>query len=825
MAQHPHLIVPATTETARFTSPNSAPHERMNLPSRNRAQHAADLLTKIQAAKPIADQRVGEQRAFGLDAGFGIYLEFESEPNFPLKFESLDLTPSGIELCAVKTTPQNRTQATVFVPEGKLDLFLRRITDYRDNDTTPRTDVGLSRPKNQDLVESITDIKIAALEALWTEETLPFPEKDTVLTWELWLRRSGAVDHLARLREFGSRFELSVKDQAISFVDRTIVLVRGTAANLARSIDILGMIAEIRLPKVTAAFFADMTVTEQQEWVENLLSRTTLSRSTPPYVCLLDTGLNAGHPLLSAIADTRDLHTYRPAWGVDDRVGHGTPMAGLAAYGDLTEALASSDGIEVGHRLESVKIFHRDDPHDPELYGAVTQESAYRVEVTADRNRVYCMAVTAQDGRDRGRPSSWSAAVDALSIGADDGLRRLFIISAGNTNPAERHLYADSNLTDGIHDPAQAWNALTVGGYTEKYAVDAARWPSWTPLAQPGDLAPCSCTSTTWGKWPIKPDIVMEAGNMGTNPTVQGPDYLDDLQLLSTSHGGIGRPALTTFGDTSAATALAARLAAMVWAKYPDLRPETVRALLVHSAQWTPAMKARFTDSRGNIDYRSLVRCFGHGTPNVRRLLSSLDNSLTLIAEDEIQPFYRDDGRIKTREMNLHALPWPREALLALQNTEVVMRVTLSYFVEPSPGSRGWTQRYGYQSHGLRFAVRKPLETDAMFQQRVNAFLRDDDYQGSSIPDPGWDFGRRHSLASLGSMHSDTWRGRAVDLASRGHIAVYPTVGWWNKRSHLGAWEKTARYSLIVSIETPQVQTDLYTPVANQIGIPIVIEI
>ena len=30
-------------------------------------------------------------------------------------------------------------------------------------------------------------------------------------------------------------------------------------------------------------------------------------------------------------------------------------------------------------------------------------------------------------------------------------------------------------------------------------------WP--TPLRQ------LSCTSTTWGKWPIKPDIVMEAGN------------------------------------------------------------------------------------------------------------------------------------------------------------------------------------------------------------------------------------------------------------------------------------------------------------------------
>ena len=39
------------------------------------------------------------------------------------------------------------------------------------------------------------------------------------------------------------------------------------------------------------------------------------------------------------------------------------------------------------------------------------------------------------------------------------------------------------------------------------------------------------------------------------------------------------------------------------------------------------------------------------------------------------------------------------------------MRVTLSYFIDPSPGARGWTTRYGYESHGLRFAVRNQLET------------------------------------------------------------------------------------------------------------------
>ena len=149
---------------------------------------------------------------------------------------------------------------------------------------------------------------------------------------------------------------------------------------------------------------------------------------------------------------------------------------------------------------------------------------------------------------------------------------------------------------------------------------------------------------------------------MAHNPAVADPDYIDDaLQLLSASKNFAAGAPLTSFGDTSAATALAARLAAMVWAKYPNLKAETVRALLVHSAEWSAAMLARFTAHDGSIDLRSLVRCFGHGTPNIQNLLLSLDNSLTLIAESQIQPFFKDDNdqqkRVKTREMRLHPLP------------------------------------------------------------------------------------------------------------------------------------------------------------------------
>jgi len=223
------------------------------------------------------------------------------------------------------------------------------------------------------------------------------------------------------------------------------------------------------------------------------------------------------------------------------------------------------------------------------------------------------------------------------------------------------------------------------------------------------------------------------------------------------------------------------------------------------------------------VDYEGLLRCFGYGVPNLQQLLSSADNSLTLIAQDSITPFHKDGTAIKPREMILHSLPWPADVLGGLLDTPVTMRVTLSYFIEPNPGARGWQTKFGYQSHGLRFYVKRAPESEQAFIKRINKAAREDDYDADHLGETGeWLFKNNTSLVSLGSLRTNVWRGSAADLAARGKIAVVPTYGWWNKRPNLEGYLKASHYALIVSIETPE--TDIYTPVANQIGVPVVIE-
>lgn len=64
----------------------------------------------------------------------------------------------------------------------------------------------------------------------------------------------------------------------------------------------------------------------------------------------------------------------------------------------------------------------------------------------------------------------------------------------------------------------------------------------------------------------------------------------------------------------------------------------------------------------------------------------------------------------------------------------------------------------------------------------------------------------------------------AADLADRGVIAVYPVSGWWKDQPKRDRSALGARYSLVVSIETPSVEADLWTPVAQQVGVPVAIE-
>lgn len=820
-----HILVTGTAQPGAFTAPQQV--FKPPRPSVDRAKHGHLLQQQLAKLHAELDERsremagalgasanqaepAGGTAGAGIPAPDGFALEFESFPGFDLVVAGLESITRGIRLLSYRQV-HDKTFATVFVPEGEVGFFAEKIEQFLTEDTRG------GKPKHAPLISSIAAIRLAIAESFWTDAPRLLPPREERTWWEVWLRGTGA-DTLQKFRAAAQAAGLRVGAEVLSFPERTVVLAEGSLDQFAQSLPFLDMLAELRRARDLCSFYIRLSPDEQFGWAKDLLARIQTPHADSPAVCVLDTGVNAGHPLLETVIDASDVHAYDPAWGTHDELGHGTEMAGIAAFGgDLTGLLSGNGPLELTHRLESAKILPPPgQANDRKLFGAVMAGALFRAEAAAPkRKRVFALATTTIDADD-GQPTSWSAEIDRLAAGVGDGQRRLFFIAAGNIRDESAGLgYRHRNERIGIEDPAQSWNALTVGAYTDLVVHDELQ-DGWRCIATPGQLAPTSRTSCSWPRqWPLKPDIVMEGGNLTISLDGTRTEAPLALSLLTTAHD-FRKRLFTWLADTSAATAAAARLGAMVRAQYPDLWDETIRALLVDSAEWTSPMRKELDAANDTQAIERLLRCFGFGVPDLERACWSAGNALTLIVQDQLQPF---DGNA-SKEMHLHKLPWPSQALRALGSTEVELRVSLSYFIEPSP-SRISKRRHRYASHGLRFAVQRPAETRLALEKRVNAAARDENEEVATGDPDGWLL--KPNLRGKGSLHHDRWRGTAADLAAREHVAIYPVIGWWRERLALKRSKSTARYSLVVTIRTPQTDVDIYTPVANILRVPVTI--
>lgn len=724
------------------------------------------------------------------------------------------LDASGLTLLRVEpaTADVQGGRATVFASQDGIGKLRQKIEDFREKNRTKK-DGSQGRPFNADLVQSIGAIVEAGLRALWRSPKQKFPEGNDARPWEIWLDKATAPHFIAGAPEYG----VVISTDRLEFPEDVVVIGTSTSEALALAVRRLGGVRALAAPTVTADYFDALEIEEQVEWVDDVVGRTTFNGGADPnYITLLDRGVNRGHPLIAPALAVADRHAAEPAWNFEDSVGHGTQLAGLALFGDLTTAVQSVNPIQVRHRLESVKIIP-DAGHNPHhLLGAVTRKGINAAEVTGDRRRAFTMANTTEDDTPHdGAPTSWSSEIDQLTSGVsgDKKIKRLLLVSAGNTNQDQfengDYLAICDHPDNELESPAHAWNAICVGAYTEKNVLPEGE--IGVPLAPVGDLAPSSRTASWSSYWPLKPDVVFEGGNWlvdGAPP----PMKHSALSLLTTDHQFPIR-AFTTTGETSGATALAARAVTELWSDYPDLWPETIRALFVSSARWTPQMKSHLPVAPIKGDYAPLFRRYGYGVPDLERARRSASNALTLVVQDTIKPFRKADkpsAQHVHNEMKVFRMPWPAKELRKLADAPVTLRVTLSTFIEPNPSEPARGSKFRYASHNLRFKLNRANENQAAFLARISKAAEQPE-EPILEEDDNWTFGRNRR--DVGSLHIDELVCPASDLARRNLIAVHPVAGWWKTKTVPDPKDRTARFALIVEIDAGETNADLYAEV------------
>ena len=295
-----HFIFTNKALAKKYTRPGGG-GDKFSFPLRKRQQHGEMLQDQLDELMRSQTQQPATQTAPVVEKGF--YIEFEGEPGYDLKVESLKDTRAGIKLVAVteiagdENTPK-LTRATVFVPEGKISHFIKKVEDYLNPSKETKRH---QKPKNQKLIESISNIRLATLKSLWTEAEA-FPSPDELLWWEVWLRTDGTPDENSRIvqavREQAIQARLTVNGNNLEFPDTTVLVIRATAAQLTQSVYLLNALAEVRRAKETAEFFINLDYSSEREWVEDANQRIVPPSADATAVCLLDTGVNREHPLL-----------------------------------------------------------------------------------------------------------------------------------------------------------------------------------------------------------------------------------------------------------------------------------------------------------------------------------------------------------------------------------------------------------------------------------------------------------------------------------------------------------------------------------------------
>lgn len=675
---------------------------------------------------------------------------------------------------------------------GSFENAAERYVDYDDG----------KRPNHFNFFEARPRIALTTVNDLWTGSAPP-PEPEDAITWEVWLQPVAEP----RFREALEQLRLPNPPRAVEFADMRVVGIEARRRDfdrIARS----ASIAQLRPASSLNSRILQGSPGIRSAAVAAAAGRITRAHEDSPAVCLLDTGINGDHPLLDgSVRFQGAVGLSRGAdYDGDDVTGHGTQMAGMALFEDLP-GLMDRGSVSLNVVLESVSIEPPDDAlATGSLPAARVREAVDFVERDRAGPRTFCLAMNAAHEPDNGSVSSLSCEIDQLAF--EVAGPRLFCVAAGNLDEAEPAVgdYQALNEVSGIRSPAQAWNALCVAACTD---LDGAPSPQ-TAVAPVGDLSPWSRTSVNWDsrhKPPSKPDVVFEGGNQTLDHELRVVGRHRNLSLLTTSHDLTDPLALT--GMTSAATAGVAGLCARVQAEYPRYWPETIRGLIVHAAEHTPAMRTRAEAVAGDRGIApALLERYGYGRPDPARVRENANDVLTLVIQANLVPLRLNEKQTNTvlGYMRFHALPWPIEVLEDLGDLEAELRVTLSYFVEPNPGHALRGDMELYPSHGLDFDVMRPDEDEDQAIGRINGAHTP--RRKSTAAPLEWDLGKARGK---GGLRHDRLKTNTADLARMGGIAVFPRKGWWG-RNHL---EQQVRYSLIVSIHTPG--TEIYTEIANGI--------
>lgn len=395
-------------------------------------------------------------------------------------------------------------------------------------------------------------------------------------------------------------------------------------------------------------------------------------------VGVIDGAMIPRHPLLEGGVEGLPHRSWLPTTEAvtapAKEATHGTAVVSLACLGSLRDALLTKrDDIEaIGVCLARVLDECNLIPEELDLPRHL-QGIAHHLREEA-RAQILNHSIASNRTFRRDRMSVWAERIDHVAYD-DGGTGFLFIVSTGNLDgngsPTLKQLQ-EWSVTPGfpawlrddrcrLRNPAQAINALTVGGYVPEAAAPFVQRErsGLEPVAKDGWPSPLTRTGLGYLR-EVKPEVVEEAGNVyrDGSGTLVMKRLLTDVAVAS-SEVLTGGQLVRFETGTSFAAPRVAHLAARVLTALPQSSPDLVRALIVNSAQWPTEVK----------DRALAFRIYGYGVPRPERIFDVAGARSVVTIED----------RLPIGRVHYYSLPFPRHLFGAAPETRIRVSITLAW--------------------------------------------------------------------------------------------------------------------------------------------------
>lgn len=389
-----------------------------------------------------------------------------------------------------------------------------------------------------------------------------------------------------------------------------------------------------------------------------------------PIIGIIDTGISSTSAIAPLLINDRSFSLNGDPF-IDtanfQRNGHGTPVAGLATLGKINHLNQFNQDVIADAKALSIKISNGETGYISEID---LVNKLYEVKAKYPQIKIFTLTTCYDRHKTTNETfSDYTYLLDKFAYETDS---LIFICTANNNESINDNSsydlgYFHSEKTN-ICTPADSMNNFTVGAAADNIAngpfygiADGREFPTLFSRKGNIDLSLIFSRNKT-NKNYFKPDVIESGGDLGYyNAT--SLDYMDDAMIDLIS----ARPEIGLFKDvgTSFSTPLVANIATKIQKQYPELHPQTIKALIINSASLN---KIPFDASVSKLRNRVA----GHGYIDNFKSVFSNENSATLILEDSIS----DD------DLKVYPINFPKyltETDLGKQNRILKVTATLCF--------------------------------------------------------------------------------------------------------------------------------------------------